>query len=1127
MIERRYPIQTVLANRKMFAGGGVVSPQQTAAPVQPSMGILSSSSPLMEAVAADALNPAGGSTMLEAPEFNEGGAVRSYRHGGFHADRSAEGFTVDEMAQQELDQPTGDERFRRKQRDVWRRRFLNGPRDSRKYGDMTELQYRRMLESIKDAPFLDEYFTGGRRANRIPLRFNPGEEQSLIRRSSAGDAAQDILNYKEHYSDVFTPEEYFEYLALLEEGRFDEAEVMRLKEIKSRFFMTDRSDSKRKQVEAALSAAEERVRTADQPTTLAEMRKRILERDPNAFMGRGVVPEGSPTVPVSGGVGTAASQPPVVPDLYPTPVVPDLYPKTLAVQTRPPPVGQPPDSPFAGQPPVVETAAGQPPVDSEGRKLLDEVRRQSSRENLVGRGGLLPRDDAAAAAAGFSVSDQDIAAEMVGTPRLPVASTSGPTGAEIIASKFPGAPPPPITVSDIQRRIAESLRRNEEIRQNKYYGRPASPDQIDAAAAGFDVNETDIAAEMVAETPAEILEKTIQTPVVEVETAKPFEFMAELGRAPTIGAYTPAAVAGTIDPYFPGELKSVTDKDPYLPGQDLPHSPMTSSKIGLEMSDDDEFREPGRAPTEAEAEFNFAGATGAGPGDDLFAEAFPTTLEIANSGDSNDTTVVLKSDVYNELVRKGPRADPGVKLSTLDDAVETAAKVAQGDKTTDISSLQKQLEALMPAVEEDSSMEGLLVAMLGLTIAGGQDPSALKNFSEGAQKSLPALINYRAKLKSDKRAQQTAVAKMAIQQKLALDAEQRAEDRIIRKEDRAALRKKLETSQYMTIKGKTIPAAKINPGAEGFITIPKMMPVTLDQYGVDRFQSLEIPIIEVGKTTLKLDDILDKSNTIDLSQIDAKTLNRYYTKPKGPGYAPFKQFGENFRYNYMEPTFAGLVKLGRKAKNIITSGQAKSLHRAYTKSAKNYGRMYESLEKLNQLAQTNKLVGTGSIAEQIGSSLKGLTGARFLKGFGVDKFADMLLEGKDVSVRDSFTAKGRLLLAKMAPIILGESGKTISDADRVRVARSLGFEVDSEIIDGEVVFKGITGFDGRILQNPKTVMVAIRETANLIRDRYELIHMTYQQEMDKFDVNVPDLKPFAPFKREKSPRLTFDLRAKK
>ena len=84
MIERRYPIQTVLANRKMFAGGGVVSPQQTAAPVQPSGGILSSSAPLMEAVAADAVNPAGGSTMVEAVEFNEGGAVRGFQDGGLN-----------------------------------------------------------------------------------------------------------------------------------------------------------------------------------------------------------------------------------------------------------------------------------------------------------------------------------------------------------------------------------------------------------------------------------------------------------------------------------------------------------------------------------------------------------------------------------------------------------------------------------------------------------------------------------------------------------------------------------------------------------------------------------------------------------------------------------------------------------------------------------------------------------------------------------------------------------------------------------------------------------------------------------------------------------------------------------
>ena len=121
-----------------------------------------------------------------------------------------------------------------------------------------------------------------------------------------------------------------------------------------------------------------------------------------------------------------------------------------------------------------------------------------------------------------------------------------------------------------------------------------------------------------------------------------------------------------------------------------------------------------------------------------------------------------------------------------------------------------------------------------------------------------------------------------------------------------------------------------------------------------------------------------------------------------------------------------------------------------------------------------------------------------------------------------------MLLAKMAPIILGESGRTISDADRIRVARSLGFQVDSGVdSNGEPIFKGITGFDSRILQNPNTVMAAINETAALVRDRYEKIHSIYAQEMSRFDVNVPDLKPFAPnASRKKSPVLRYDLRPK-
>jgi hypothetical protein len=83
MIERRYPIQTVLAERKMFAGGGAVLPQQMMPqqqqmmPPQQSGGILASSGPLLDAVAAGAVNPDGdgGASLSDVQGFRVGGSV--------------------------------------------------------------------------------------------------------------------------------------------------------------------------------------------------------------------------------------------------------------------------------------------------------------------------------------------------------------------------------------------------------------------------------------------------------------------------------------------------------------------------------------------------------------------------------------------------------------------------------------------------------------------------------------------------------------------------------------------------------------------------------------------------------------------------------------------------------------------------------------------------------------------------------------------------------------------------------------------------------------------------------------------------------------------------------------------
>ena len=511
----------------------------------------------------------------------------------------------------------------------------------------------------------------------------------------------------------------------------------------------------------------------------------------------------------------------------------------------------------------------------------------------------------------------------------------------------------------------------------------------------------------------------------------------------------------------------------------------------------------------------------------------PTTEErgisipVTNAGNPEKPPVMVRgSDLFKELIRRGPETDPDLTVAALDDVISRGIKKTGGDPSVDVGALKRDLESLLPAVEDDPGTEGLLLVMLGASIAGGESSNWLTNVKDGVEKSMPAIINYRAKKKSDKRAQQMAVAKMAITQKLSLEAEQRADSRTIRTEDRAAERDRLKTNQYITLRPTEISADQITEGADGIITIPKLMPFTLDSYGVKRLQGLRVPIIEVGKPTMKLEDILAGGFTT----LNAKEINRDYTDPKTAPSAPFKSFGDDYSYRYMEPKYSAYVKAIQSnsphPKAIINPNEAESLFRAYGRVSKNYGNMYKELIALNEIAQNNRLVGAGAIKEQIGSSLQGLAGARFLEGFGIKKFADMLLEGKDLSDRDSFTTKGRLLLAKMAPIILGESGRTISDADRIRVARSLGFEVDAGVdSNGEPIFRGITGFDSRILQNPNTVMAAITETAALVRDRFEKIHSIYAQEMARFDVNVPGLKSFLPdASRKKSPTLRFDLR---
>ena len=96
MIQRRRPIESAIAKRRMFNMGGMAAPMQQMQPMgmpqqpmgmpQQAQGIMASSQPLVDAIAADAANPAGGDTlsMAQGGLASEDLMARGYRNGGIN-----------------------------------------------------------------------------------------------------------------------------------------------------------------------------------------------------------------------------------------------------------------------------------------------------------------------------------------------------------------------------------------------------------------------------------------------------------------------------------------------------------------------------------------------------------------------------------------------------------------------------------------------------------------------------------------------------------------------------------------------------------------------------------------------------------------------------------------------------------------------------------------------------------------------------------------------------------------------------------------------------------------------------------------------------------------------------------
>ena len=87
-------IKSILANRKLFQGGGLVPPGN----INPANGILASSESLIDAVVRDAVGPQGGPTM----SMNQGGVARFQEGGIYSANRPGIGMGVRRVGREDI-----------------------------------------------------------------------------------------------------------------------------------------------------------------------------------------------------------------------------------------------------------------------------------------------------------------------------------------------------------------------------------------------------------------------------------------------------------------------------------------------------------------------------------------------------------------------------------------------------------------------------------------------------------------------------------------------------------------------------------------------------------------------------------------------------------------------------------------------------------------------------------------------------------------------------------------------------------------------------------------------------------------------------------------------------------------
>jgi len=432
-----------------------------------------------------------------------------------------------------------------------------------------------------------------------------------------------------------------------------------------------------------------------------------------------------------------------------------------------------------------------------------------------------------------------------------------------------------------------------------------------------------------------------------------------------------------------------------------------------------------------------------------------------DEGGKTISTPVKRPDNWSEIVAKA-KENTGVDSEPV--TAKNLVKMEDEQDTFSMEDYKAKILKLLPKYSENKAQNNAFYgAMIGFSIAAGASPNAITNIANGFKQVLPLILKDKQKEKEFEKEVDLTAAKFAIEKSNALDTQQ-------------------------------------NKRTSFFVKQPFTDPFTGEEYKFGHMKIMNEKTYDKyvqagfgGRFTSEsiIEEMIETNGAVEKAKLEGtgvEALNKLYATPGTEEY-----FGH--KVSIISPSAAGTVA-GRKALFPQIAEDTKIVVNLYKDEIGGVQRNLDTINTLQGMLETENITGVGGLLERFSDALKGATPQQ-TKQFFTDQYG---IDFDAFSASALYEVQQRALTLELTPLLLGESAKTISDADRLLIARAMGF--NATIKDGVFDIGQLQVFKNQAQMNKalQTVEDKLLEVAKKKNTEFENFLTKTGQTLGKPDV---------------------------